>query len=57
MIEKLLEQRIKELEFRLQTVERAALMLAKRVSELDVLYHRATIRPLSELFEEEERKQ
>ena len=57
VIERLQEQRINQLEFRLQTLERAVLTLAERVSQLDVFYQRGAKRLLSDIFEEEERRQ
>ena len=56
MVEQLLEQRIAELEFRIQTLEHAMLSAGEHIVRLEKFLHAGTKRLLDDIFEEEERK-
>jgi hypothetical protein len=54
MIEQFYEQRIAQLEFRIETLEKAVLAMAKNLGRLEGLYSMGAKRLLDDIFKEEE---
>ena len=55
--ERIAEQRVNELEFRVQTLEKAVLAMAERLAVTENFINKGAKRLLDDIFKEEETKQ